>query len=205
LLCNGRFCLFRQGLATAFGLQPAEVGRTFVQQAMGLGAGAVDGLLDSFGGGVQGFHGVEDVILSIAEAEDEVGFDFAAPAETPHGAADFVDERFFEDTNRGEILEQRLVECGVGGLFVGADEIARVEAEDYGVFRRCGFTRLGAGTGGGLSVRLVGCDLCGCGHCGVFLSVVAAPARGPGVVRTDDAALQLEESTKKNGFCDGGL
>jgi hypothetical protein len=72
-----------------------------VEQAMSLGAGAVHGLLDTDGVFVGSFHGIEDVLLAIVETQDQVGFDFAATAETPGGAMDFFHEDVFEETARG--------------------------------------------------------------------------------------------------------
>jgi hypothetical protein len=107
----------------ALGLEFAEFGGAFVEEAMGLGAGAVDGFLDFFRLGVHGFHGIEDEASAVVEPEDEVGFDFAAAAETPHGASDFVDQAVFEDALGGEVLADGLVEFDVEVLFVGSDEV----------------------------------------------------------------------------------
>ena len=68
---------------------------------MRLGSGAVHGFLDSDGVFVGGFHRIEDVFLAIVETQDQVGFDFAAAAETPGGAMDFFYEDVFEETARG--------------------------------------------------------------------------------------------------------
>src|SRR5580700_2199544 len=108
----------------AFGLEPAEFGGRFVEQTVGLGAGAVDGVLDAFGVRVGGFHGVEDDVLTVVEAEDEVGFDFATAAETPLGTLDLLDESFFEDSGGGEFVMESSAEGGVGAFFAGADEVA---------------------------------------------------------------------------------
>ena len=67
-------------------------------------------------------------------AGDEGLFDFAAAAETPHGAADFVDEVVFEEADGGEFGAELFAEVAVVGFFVGADEVAGgVEAEGGGV------------------------------------------------------------------------
>ena len=149
----------------AFGLEPAEFGGRFEEQTMGLGAGAVDRVLDAFSVGVgdrfiRTFHGIGDVVLTIVETEDQAGFDFAAAAETPGGALDFVDEDVFEDADGGEIVEEGCVEGRIGALFAWADEVAGEEAESDGVFGGFGAARFGPGSGRGLCVRDVGCDLC---------------------------------------------
>ena len=127
---------------------------------MGLRAGAVDGFLDALGIGAGRFHGIRDVVFSVVETEYQARFDLAAAAETPGGALDFFDEDFFEDADGGEFVEERGVERRVGALFAGADEVAGEEAENDGVFGRPGAAFGGARSGGGLSVRDVGCDLC---------------------------------------------
>ena len=145
----------------ALGLEPAEFGGGVVEQAMGLGAGAVDGALDPFAMRVHGFHGIRDEVVSIAEEDDEMGFDFTAAAETPGGSVDFFDEELFVSAYGAEGQEECEVEVGMGAFFAGPDEIAGVEAEDDGVFGRCGFSGFGARAGGRLRVRSVGCGLCG--------------------------------------------
>jgi len=149
----------------AIRLELAEFGGAFVEQAMSLSASAVDRFLNFFGFGVGGFHGIEDEPRAIVKADDEVRFDFAAAAETPHGSADFVDKIAFEDADRGEIAEEFGVEFIVGGLVGWPDEIAvGIESVGEAVFGRGGFARFGARAGGGLSVRDVGCDLSWCRH-----------------------------------------
>ena len=57
----------------AFGLDAAEFIHVALEDALGVGAGAVDGILECDGGGI--FHGVECGI--------DTGFDEVAAAETP--------------------------------------------------------------------------------------------------------------------------
>ena len=99
-------------------------------------AGAIDGELE-FGLGFVA-HGVGDG-CGVGVVGDEGLLDFAAASETPHGAADFVDEVVFEEADGGEIGAELFAEVAVVGLFVGADEVARgVEAEGGGVKGGCG-------------------------------------------------------------------
>ena len=144
-----------------FGLELAEFGGAFVEQTMGLGAGAVDGSLE-FG---RGFI-LHRVGLGVGvEGCDEAFFDLAAAAETPHGAADFVDEIVFEDAGGGEVQAERVVEFGIEGLFAGTDEVVGGEEAVFGgVFGRRCFALFGAWTGGGLRVGEIGRELCGCRH-----------------------------------------
>ena len=107
----------------ALGLEFAEFGGAFVEEAVGLGSGAVDRFLDFFGVGAHGFHGIEDEASAVVEPEHEVGFDFTAAVETPHGSADFGGEVVFEDALGGEIGVDGLVEFGVKVLLVGSDEV----------------------------------------------------------------------------------
>ena len=154
-----------------FGLEFAEFGGALVEQAVGLGAGAVDGVLDFVDVAFGGFHGVHDVDRVVVEAEEHASLDLTATAETPCGAADFFDESVFEGTDRGEFAFEIGLKFGVVGFFRGADEVASgEETEGDAVEGGCCFACFGAGTGGGLSVALVGCDLSGCGHFRVFLS-----------------------------------
>jgi hypothetical protein len=143
----------------AFGLEFAEFGGGLMKQAMSLGPGAIDGSLDLLGSGVGRFHGIEDVTRATVEADDKVGFNFTAAAETPHRAMDFLGENLFEEADGGEVAGESYADCRVGAFFARADEIAGEKAERDGVFGRCGFAFGGAGTRGGLSVRDVGCDL----------------------------------------------
>jgi hypothetical protein len=115
----------------AFGLEFAEFGGAFVEEAMVEGAGAIDGELE-FGLGFMA-HGVGDW-REVGVVGDEGLFDFAAASETPHGAADFVDEVVFEDADGGEFGAKLFAEVAVVGFFAGADEVAGgVEAEGGGV------------------------------------------------------------------------
>jgi hypothetical protein len=45
-----------------------------------------------------------------AASQDEARFDFPATAQTPHGAADFVEESVFDKADRSELLPQGAVE-----------------------------------------------------------------------------------------------
>jgi hypothetical protein len=117
----------------ALGLEFAEFGGAFVEQAVGECSCTVDGELEA--GGCFLLH---RVLLGWA---GEIFFDLAAAAEPPHGAADFVGEIEFEHAYGGEIGVESLGEFGVGGLLVGADEVAGgEEAEGDGVLRGGGFT-----------------------------------------------------------------
>ena len=133
---------------------------------MSLGAGAVDGFLDSDGAFLGGFHGIEDVTLAIVETDDEVGFDLAAAAETPGGAMNFFDEDVFEETARGKLVDKAGVKGFVAFFFTGPDEVSREEAEGYGVFCGFGFSGVSDRTGGVFCVSCVGCDLSCCRHFG---------------------------------------
>jgi hypothetical protein len=143
---------------SALGLKPAEFGGAFVEQAMGLSAGAVYRLLDLVGLEVVGFHGIENAGgVGAAENHHEVGLYLTAAAETPHGAADFVDESVFEDGPGRVIFEKRVAEAGVIGFFTGPDEISRgEEAVGDGVFGARGFAFVSARACGGLRVQ----DVC---------------------------------------------
>ena len=70
---------------------------------------------------------------------DEGSLDFAAAGETPHGAADFVDEAVFEQADGGQVTAELFGEIVVVGFFVGTDEVGGgVEAESEGVAGRDG-------------------------------------------------------------------
>ena len=101
---------------------------------MSLGAGAVHGLLDADSAFFGGFHRVEDVTLAIVETDDEVGFDFAAAAETPGCAMDFFHEDVFEKTARGELMDEPGVKGRVAFFFAWTDKVSGEEAEGDGVF-----------------------------------------------------------------------
>jgi hypothetical protein len=131
----------------AFGLELAEFGDGLMEQAVSLGAGAVDGYLDTGGIGVAGFHGIEDVVFAVVEAEDEMRFNFATAGETPGRAVDFVGEQAFEFADGGEVANEGVSEACVDGLFAGADEVAGEQAEGDGVFRGNGAACAGTRTG----------------------------------------------------------
>jgi len=141
------------------GLEAAEFGGAFVEEAVGLGPGAVYGALGLFGAGVVGFHRV------IFKGGEEIGFYRSAAAETPHGLADFIYEISFEEAYGGQFVQEFAVELAVGGLVGGANEIARcVEALLDAVFGARGLAGFGARASAGLGVDGVGCDLSWCGH-----------------------------------------
>ena len=138
-------------------LELAEFGGAFVEEAVGLGAGAIDGLLDLVGGGAGHFHGVEDVAATVVETDDDVGFYLATTAKTPHGAMDLIHEIAFEWTGGREGIDEVGFGLGVNFFFAGADEIA-VSKKAFGdrVFGGCRLARVGARSGGGLGVDGVG-------------------------------------------------
>jgi len=147
------------------GLEFAEFGGAFVKQAVGLGTGAVDGVLNLVGAAVEGLQRVVDVGGVIVESEQETCFDLAAAAESPCGAPDFFHESIFESADRGEFSFEIGLEFGVVGFFRRTDKVAAgEETEGDAVEGGVCFALFGAGTGGGLGVALVGCDLSGCGH-----------------------------------------
>jgi hypothetical protein len=133
----------------AFGLNFAERVEAAMEDAVGLGAGAVDRFLLLLGFGV--LHGVEDSDIG------EVSFDHAAAAETPGGTDELGGEEFFDGSLGGEFGPEGGADFGVVFGFVFADEVVEgEEAEGEGVFRGTGFTGLGAGSGGKGGVGFVG-------------------------------------------------
>jgi hypothetical protein len=132
-----------------------------VEDAVGLRAGTIDIMLDSFAVGAGGFHGIFDEGF-VLEADYETGFDFATAAETPGGTMDLLGENLFDGPYGGESVEDFSAEGGVDGFFAGPDEVAGEEAVDDGVFCGGGFPFGGAGSCGGLRVGRVGCDLSCC-------------------------------------------
>ena len=101
------------------GLELAQFGGAFVEDAMGLSAGAIYGQLD-FGRGFQ-LHGIEYGV-----GFEKAFFDPGAAAESPHGAADFLDEVVFEDAFGREILDEDCVDLGIESFFAGTDEVVEV-------------------------------------------------------------------------------
>ena len=67
---------------------------------MGEGAGAVDGELE-FGGGIE-LHGVGRTVVGFGSGK--AFFDLAAAAETPDGAADFVEKIAFERSEGARLI-----------------------------------------------------------------------------------------------------
>lgn len=148
----GGIAFVRKELAgLACGLPAAEFGGRTVQVAMGLGAGAVDGLLDVGEGGVR--HGVE---LGLSHT----GLNDRTAAETPGGVDHFGGERLFERSLRGEFLLEVPAEIMAEGFVFREHEIrGRVNAEGDGVAGGAGFAFFGARPGGGFGVAAVGGDL----------------------------------------------
>ena len=90
----------------------------------------------------------------------EAGFDDAAAVETPHGPVDFVHQIEFEEALGGEFAGEGFFDLIVERLFAGSDEVLTgVQTMGGCVFGGCGMTGFGAGSGGGLGVDGVGCDL----------------------------------------------
>ena len=117
---------------------------------MGLGAGAINRFLNALGVCAVRFHGVEDEILTIVEAQHEAGLDLTAATETPGGAMNFVDENVFKEARRREFFEERGFEDGVTLFFAGADEVAGEKSEGNGVFGGFSFAGFRAWSGAGL-------------------------------------------------------
>ena len=122
----------------AFGLEFAEFGCAFVEEAMGLRSGSIHGELEA-GFGV--------ALHRIFRHSGERFFDLGAAAEAPHGSSDFVGEVLFENAGRGQFGLEILSEFVVYRLFAGADEVADgEEAEGDGVLGGDRFTGLCAGS-----------------------------------------------------------
>jgi hypothetical protein len=154
-MVTGEFSFEILKAQVTLGLEPAQFGDAPVEEAVALRAGAVDGELDRGGGFV--LHGVGD-----GAGFDHGGFDFAAAAEAPHGAADFVDEVVFEAAFWKKFGAEGLVEFVIRGLFTGTDEVfGGEEAMFGGVFGGGRFTGAGAGSGGVLGVGLIRCEFRG--------------------------------------------
>ncbi len=136
-----------------------------MKEAMGLGTGSVDRILhfrEMVGGSA--FHRVEEAILRIHAGGDEVRFDQATATETPRGADDFFAKEFFHCANGGQITVDRDVQRVIGVFFAGADEVAREQTKNEGIFSGFGLTVFGTGSGRVLGVGGVGYCLCGAGH-----------------------------------------
>ena len=78
-----------------------------MDDAEGLGAGAIDGVLDAFAIRVCSLHRVEQEVFAVFHARHEAIFDVAATAETPGGAVDFFGEEIFDGADRREVAEKR--------------------------------------------------------------------------------------------------
>ena len=101
-------------------------------------------------------------MFAVIETEHEVGFNFTAATQTPGGPVDFLDEHSLKYAGWREFAEEHGTERRVALFFAGTNEVAREEAEDDGVFGGFGFSFFGGGSGGGLCVGDIGCDLrCG--------------------------------------------
>jgi hypothetical protein len=145
-----------------FGLVFAEFGSAFVEDSMSLGAGAIHRLLNLYSPSLGGFHGIEDVMLVIVETDDEMGFDFAATAETPGGAMNFFHEDIFEEIARGQLVDESGMKGFVALFFAGADKVSGEESEGDGVFCGDGFSGWCNRSVRKLCVSGIGCDLsCG--------------------------------------------
>lgn len=128
--------------ADALSLQGAEFGRAFVEEAVRLGTGAIDGELE-FGGGFL-LHWVRG---NIGCVRGERFLDLATAAETPCGSADFVYQIEFERAVRDQGGMEGFGEFGVGFLFAGADKIVGgEEAVGDSVFGGCSFAGFGLGS-----------------------------------------------------------
>jgi len=134
----------------ALGLELAEFGGAFVEEAVREGAGAIDGELEFCGGFL--VHRIVE-IFEIAETF----FNLATAAESPHDAADFVDEVEFEGAFGNEAFLEVPGEFGVGVVLVGPDEVAGgEEAKADGVLGGGGFTGVCLGAA---AVVFIGCGL----------------------------------------------
>src|ERR1700735_836063 len=111
------------------------------------------------GGGGRVEHGIE------AALGFERRFGRGAAAETPGGMDDFRGESGFHGALRRELLLEILAEGLVERFFLGANNVARgVEPERGRVAGYARFAFGGTGSGGGLRVAAVGCDLSFGGH-----------------------------------------
>ena len=129
----------------SFGLQAAEFGSGAVQVAMGLCAGAVDGLL--CWGACWIDHGIE---LKFACRVEHVGFDYGTPAKTPGGVDDLGGERLLERSFGFEFVPEIFAEVMVEAVVFREHEVGGgVDAESDGVAGGTGFAFFGARPGGG--------------------------------------------------------
>jgi hypothetical protein len=116
----GSFCWgFGLGL---FGLQATDFGQRAPDDAVGLGAGAVDGGLGAEQAGVE--HRVASGLCR------EGGFDFGAAAETPRGTDYFGGEHFLKRALRAQVIPESAVEGFVFFGLVRLDAILRGEQAD---------------------------------------------------------------------------
>jgi len=90
---------------------------------MGLGAGAIDGRLNAFRVGAEPFHWVRNVNGILVEDQDQVGFDFSAAAEAPHGTANFVDKVLLEQACGRELLAELVFDFVVDDFFAWTDKV----------------------------------------------------------------------------------
>jgi hypothetical protein len=135
-----------------FGLEAAQFGRGAMEVAMGLSAGAVDGLLRV----VQ--HGIKSALGS--PGRYHAGLNGGTAAQTPGGVNDFGGQDLLDCAFGREVCLEAGAEAGVEILLLGADKIATgIESGGYCV---TGDTRLafgGAGTAGSLRIVAIGGDL----------------------------------------------
>ena len=133
-------------------LETTEFGAGAVQDAMRLGAGPVDRLLNGRGGGIS--HGIE---LEITFGIDYVRFDYGTAAEAPGGVDDLGCERLFERTFGRKLLLKVFAEEMVEAIVFREYEAGGgIDAEGDGVAGGAGFAFFGARPGGGFGVAAVG-------------------------------------------------
>ena len=99
----------------ALGLDAAQFGDGAVEESMGLGTGAVDGLLLRV---VE--HGIGFAVRDAVHG----GFDDATAAKTPGGVDDFGGESVLDGTFGREVYFEAGAEFRVEVVLFGADEVA---------------------------------------------------------------------------------
>lgn len=127
---SGSFCHFEQRdffgarrLRGAFRPELSEFRCAAMQDAVRLGACAVDGELDSFDGFVSRFHRVVDDVIT-DEQRAELGFDAGTAPQPPDGPVDFIDQSFFENVRWSKAATEFSTEFDVVSLLTRADEAA---------------------------------------------------------------------------------
>ncbi len=150
-------CYVHYLAAGAIGLEFPELVDGAVEDAVGVGAGSLDGAALFFGGFVE--HGVDIGVIG------QVGFGGVAAAEAPGGSGDFGGEGLFEDAFGAEFPVKGFAEFFVEVALFGADVVGSgVEPEGEGVAGRGGFAGFGVGAGGEVRILPVGVDLSVSGH-----------------------------------------